>query len=699
MTDELNAKPAVMINTGADLDPLGDAEVSNTKNRAKVSGQRPNALLYSSGVGAVVDLPNMTVMPAGLDAWDTIYARREHQTTISEPRLLDVVRGHLGPQVEQLRPFPWQPTGNTYRDEGKDLGVPARVFPQWLRCTGCDRLARVSSSVFTYKNTNPFRPDQAGFTHEGCTGRPKAADEVAGAPKPDKKGFARPAVPARFLLVCTNGHVDEFPYLEWVHRGAKCTKASGMPSLRIQDLGSSNLTKISCLSCKEFRFMNEAYGPAAQDKLPRCRARHPHLDWFDPKGCPEDPKTLMIGAANLWFSSLVSTLVLPRKIDRSATEVARELKGALYAEDLASIQSIVPTGLINVLRDLIKAKCQVPVEDLADGLLLEAVALASSGEDLTDVADVDAAAFDQVKLLDPEWRVLSDPNQFPKIAATSDFQIADVPPPADTAKLVVGVGAVHKLKKVNAIVGFTRIDALDRITDHKSRIVPLRRTKPEWVPATEDRGEGIFIRFDEDTVAAWEEEVEGSVVWERHRQAHTRNWANRQSETGQAGNPDDRFPPPRFWAVHTFSHALIRQMTLRSGYSSASIGERLYAWKGDGVLQPAAGVLISTTAPDSEGTLGGLVALSDPTKLGKLIRDALLRASRCSSDPVCAQRVPQDPEDFLHGAACHCCLFNSETSCQNSNRFLDRRFMIDLPSSNEAGGEKVPSLFQALLAE
>lgn len=699
MTEQLVSDTSVNINPGVNLDPLGDAEVSSSKNRAKVSGQRPNALLYSSGVGAVVDLPNMTVMPAGLDAWDTIYARREHQTTISEPRLLDVVRGHLGPQVEQLRPFPWQPTANSHRDEGKDLGVPARVFPQWLRCTGCDRLARVSSSVFTYKNTNPFRPDQAGFTHEGCPGRSKAVAAVDGAPKPDKKGAARPAVPARFLLVCTNGHVDEFPYQEWVHRGGKCIKASGAPSLRLQDLGSSTLTKITCLSCRESRFMNEAYGPAAHDKLPRCRARHPHLDWFDPKGCTEEVKTLMIGAANLWFSSLVSTLVLPRKIDRSATEVARELKGALYAGDLAQVQSIVPTGLMGVLRDLIKAKCQVPVEDLADELLLEAVGLAAGGEDLTNVPDVDSAAFDQVKLLDPEWRVLSDPSQFPQIAATSDFQISDVLPPAGVGGLVAGVGAVNKLKKVNAIVGFTRIDALDRISDHKGRVVPLRRTKPEWVPATEDRGEGIFIRFDEDTVAAWEKQVEGSVVWERHRQAHTRNWANRLSDTAGAGTADERFPPPRFWAVHTFSHVLIRQMTLRSGYSSASIGERLYAWKGDGVLQPAAGVLISTTAPDSEGTLGGLVALSDPTKLGRLIRDALLRASRCSSDPVCAQRVPHDPEDFLHGAACHCCLFNSETSCQNSNRFLDRRFMVDLPASSEAGGEKIPSLFQALLEE
>ena len=46
--------------------------------------------------------------------------------------------------------------------EGTDLGIPARVFPQWLRCTGCDYLGPLSR--FTYTNTHPFRPDLATFS-------------------------------------------------------------------------------------------------------------------------------------------------------------------------------------------------------------------------------------------------------------------------------------------------------------------------------------------------------------------------------------------------------------------------------------------------------------------------------------------------------------------------------------------------------
>ncbi len=51
---------------------------------------------------------------------------------------------------------------------------------------------------------------------------------------------------------------------------------------------------------------------------------------------------------------------------------------------------------------------------------------------------------------------------------------------------------------------------------------------------------------------------------------------------------------------------------------------------------------------------------------------------RCSSDPLCAERLPAAPADFLHGAACHVCLFVSETTCERGNRFLDRRFVVPI---------------------
>lgn len=50
-----------------------------------------------------------------------------------------------------------------------------------------------------------------------------------------------------------------------------------------------------------------------------------------------------------------------------------------------------------------------------------------------------------------------------------------------------------------------------------------------------------------------------------------------------------------------------------------------------------AGVLIYTSAPDSEGTLGGLCALGEPDKLNRHIKRALEKVSLCSSDPLCSE--------------------------------------------------------------
>ena len=124
--------------------------------------------------------------------------------------------------------------------------------------------------------------------------------------------------------------------------------------------------------------------------------------------------------------------------------------------------------------------------------------------------------------------------------------------------------------------------------------------------------------------------------------------------------------------MHTLSHLLIRTIALECGYSSASLSERIYSAPG------RAGILIYTAVPDAEGTLGGLVSLAEQEPLTRIMRRALRDARRCSSDPLCAERLPKYPADFLHGAACHACLFVSETTCERGNRFLDRRFVVPI---------------------
>jgi hypothetical protein len=129
--------------------------------------------------------------------------------------------------------------------------------------------------------------------------------------------------------------------------------------------------------------------------------------------------------------------------------------------------------------------------------------------------------------------------------------------------------------------------------------------------------------------------------------------------------------------LHSLSHALINELAIECGYSSASISERIYCRRPGQGPEPMAGVLLYTSAPDAEGTLGGLVNLGKSAEFGPLLQRALERASLCSSDPLCADHEPDPLNGSLHGAACHACLLIAETSCERGNRYLDRATLVD----------------------
>jgi hypothetical protein len=658
-----------LYNPARAVDPLGDAESEDAKsarhNRAKVGSSRPSELLYTYGPGAIMDLPQFTVMPTGLDDWDRIWRRRDGDPPrIHAPRLREVVRWYLRSPNVQLRPYPWQPKRLSFSTEGNDLGVPARVFPQWLRCTGCDMLGKVSQ--FDYANTHPYRTDLAEFAHAKCTGRRGFTHKAA----------RRTAVPARYLLACPAGHLDEFPYEQWVHHGKPCPNAE-FPALEMIDrtAGKGASAMIRCESCQQQRPMNEAQGDAARGKLPQCRGRHPHLDAFDPRGCGRDTRLMLIGASNLWFPATHSIIVMPESAAEKVGDIADRIRIALGPERLAKYADDLET-----LRDVLKGQVDTAAT-ASDDELRALVAKALEPPATEEESQERLKTWNPVELLVPEWRYLqNDPLDDHHEDAASGLTLSKRERDAALRPEIGRVLAVERLRKVNALVGFTRIDALDRVDDVARRLVPLTRTRwPEWTVATEDRGEGIFLQLDEAAVAAWESRVLGSDLWEAHRQAHRLNFTSRFSETAENVDPDSRLKPPRYWLVHTLSHVLIRELAMSCGYSAASLSERLYAWPEAEGREPSAGLLIVTTASDSDGTLGGLVQQSEPIRLARTVNGALHRATRCSSDPICAMRTPQDPEDFLHGAACHCCVMASETSCERANRFLDRRFLINLP--------------------
>jgi hypothetical protein len=589
------------------------------RDRDHVGELRPSQLMHTYGVGATVELPELTTLVLGLDDWPRALGK-----PVSEPRLLAAVQNALGTQVEQLLTPPDVPDGDS-------SGVPVAPFPRWLRCPVCSRLASIESGVFTLK-PEPWRPERTRYVHDGC---------------PRTKATRPPtAFPARYLMACPDGHLDDFPWVRFLHGGVSCRG-----TLKLIEFGSAGRpgdVQLQCDECGRRRRLSSAFGDEAIPYLPpHCRGRHPHLGTSE--SCSQPPSTLLLGASNTWFPVQSSALAIPSQ----AGELAQQID-----EDWALLAPMPPG--VDVLGYALTSNLKLKqLRALADRVGLEAVAssIAARRDGL--------AKEDPDDLLGPEWRVLSEPDSAPELP---DFKLRSVKAPVGFDNQLADVVLVERLREVSALRGFTRINAPDELGSDGPTIVRLARQPPQWVPCCEVRGEGIFLRFDEDAVIAWEERYRASGRATMLRDGD-RVWRQRRNLDGELG-----WPGVRYLLLHSFAHALIRELALECGYTASSIRERLYA-TGPGAADRMAGVLLYTAAQDSEGTLGGLVSLGEPDQLGPLLRQALERAQLCSSDPLCSEHDPR-ADGSVHAAACHACQFASETSCECGNRYLDRAALV-----------------------
>lgn len=601
-----------------------------------VGDVRPSQLLWTYGPGALVDLPNLSVVTMGLDRWEI-----HRCPPIEEARLLEAVRRVLGPQVQRLRmpPIIKDENSSPFTAEGK-IGVPVRPFPRWLRCVRCGLLAEFDSGLFNIKE-NPFRPEQTHFIHTSC-----------------EKGSHSDAVPARFLLACRNGHLDDFPWHWFVHGGSSSCKGT----LRFFERGASLQTEnlwVKCDACSAARSLVHAFGEKAKDNIPACRGRHPHLDSYDDK-CDQPARAVLLGATNSWFPMTLSVLAIPHTGD-SLSQIVED--GWKYLEKAKSEEHV------EIICETLKDGGLLPgIERFAACDLWREIEKKKSGQ-----ATAEVVASDDIKR--PEWKVLTHPNP---PTDWPHFLSERVDAPEKYQSLIPEVLLLKRLREVNALIGYTRVEAPEETDDPEDRppMADLCSGVPDWVPATEVHGEGIFIRFDENRVASWETKPEVEMRDATLKQGHA-GWRNARQL-----DPSKGFPGIRYAMLHTFSHLLIRELALECGYNAASIRERIYAnLEGD---SPMAGILLYTAAADSDGTLGGLIELGKPDNLGRLIGQALHRATVCSSDPLCSEHNPEQDRS-LHAASCHACAFVAETSCERGNRYLDRALLIPTFDCRNAG--------------
>jgi hypothetical protein len=587
---------------------------------------RRSQVITTYGIGSIVDLEPGSFVPLGLEEWEkqTRLARKS-SFTIYEARLqaqLAVDEFRMAPILEEVQNQP-----NLVKS---DYAIPVYRFPRWLECPKCHRLGTEN------------KPFEAGADERQlrCT----ACNQKVN--------------PVRFVQACARGHLSDFPWAWWAHKNRE-TGICENPVLYLRSHGKSAALAdlyVQCMnpSCKATKSMGDAFKKSALAGL-KCQGRRIWL--LDKEACDRDVRTLQRGASNIHFPAVVSALSIP-----PVSEPVQQL----IDEHWSVYQALPEASLEHVLAGSAE-ELGIPVQ-----VLLSACRRRKALERGEDAEDGGA----DLRFL--EYAALSgSTEEIPAIGGyVSQFQNVACDPPPAIQEWFDTIGAVSRLREVRAMVGFSRIEP-QPVSIRSARqllrdgtLAPLAKSNRKWLPAAEIRGEGIFLRFRNEKIESW---LAGNPEILR-RSAEIDRWSKRVA--AERGYEPEYDITPRLLLVHAFAHIMIRRLSIECGYSSAALRERLYIKEEDDDGPAMHGVLIYTGTPDSEGSLGGLVRLADPARLGPLVVRALKEAQWCGSDPVCLETEPDVAGERISGAACHCCLLVPETACEKFNKELDRSMLV-----------------------
>jgi hypothetical protein len=585
---------------------------------------RLSQVVMTFGPGAMMDLLDHAVLIGGLDYWR--YDKYKDQGFVDEPRLRDAIAKRLEPRGVELsinRAFRLPPAG----DDASPVpynGIQVAEFPSWFVCRGCRALV----------GSRNLEKEKQRYVHH-CSNT--------------KKGFC---VPVRFVATCKNGHLEEFPWVRFVH--AKLEGRCETPDLYLVEDASGDFGHIlvECQACHSVRPLSEAREPVL---MPTCRGDRPWLgpEGRDEKGCTEKLNLLVRTASSAYFSQWMSALSVPDKTLEVMNKVSQaDVWSALQEADREDV---------TYLRKKIPA-VRAALEGFDDDEIFAAVEATRSGK--TPVRD---------QLRTAEYKVFLEAKdevdgQLPP--RDKNFFACQLPPkryplPPRVSRVVLA----KKLRQVRAQIGLTRLSAtppnLQGDYEDASRLQPLGLTQT-WLPAAEIFGEGVLLCLDENAVREWEKRAE--VV---KREGQLIEGYEKEFDGGGMG---PGFPGARFYLLHSLAHLLMSSIALQCGYSASALSERIYcAPAGDET--PMAAILIMTGTSGAEGTLGGLV--EQGRNIARHLRRAYDMGTLCSNDPVCSHRSPDDPScRYLEGAACHGCLFVAEPACERFNRYLDRALIV-----------------------
>ena len=599
---------------------------------------RQSSVIQGTGPGAMTVLQQgVTVIVPGIDAW---YRKASGQQEIPVDCRVDDVNLAAALHVDYFA----VPPANGFSTEPQTDYLNSYIFPRWVVCSNCKSLKLLQS---------------AAVNLETCAQCESANIKWA------------KNVQVNFVMACEGGHLDEFPWVKWVHKG-KEANCPNPERLKLESKGTGDLRgqRISCISCPAERTLDRTNlnkERANSDKddskdtilsadmhgdggpLYLCPGASPWLHEFS-GSCTNQVRMIPRNANNIYYSLTADSILIPPAGAEEASLIdvleprlnVYKIKAAAFKYDLVRLRDWIMGDQVelfeNVDAEELLRNLKILIKNPADS------AAPAEGEEQRAIHNSEYLALCQ-----------EQNNRF--------LNIRGVGYVAGAIPKVASISAVLELRKTTALTGFARISP-NFPTVAQGKELLQRNKSPntlKWLPAVQHVGEGIFFRLDEASVAKWE----NNVNLQNRVKVIEKNLLNSGRATA------DNLPTPRSVLLHTLAHVLIQEFVIECGYTAAALAERIYSKPGQ------AGILIYTASADADGTMGGLVEMAQPHTFERILNSAIEKARWCSNDPVCMELGKEG--QGIHGtnlSACHSCCLLPETACQNFNQALDRATLI-----------------------
>ena len=223
-------------------------------NKKTVVGElRRTQVITTYGPGAIVDLPDISVIMAATDYWNSRNSRVLHEANLQKLLGVNCFRE------------PCAHSNEGFNESGTTPDTPAFRFPDWCFCPKCGKLAH-------YKD---FGKSRGRIICEDCKCK---------------------TVPSRFVAACINGHLEDFPYNWWVHQPTKMPydKNHRLKIKFTSESGGLDSIIIECETCGAKRSMEGALNRDAL-KGHKCRGLRPWVGKRKEKNDQKDCDALLRG--------------------------------------------------------------------------------------------------------------------------------------------------------------------------------------------------------------------------------------------------------------------------------------------------------------------------------------------------------------------------------------------------------------------